>query len=359
MPARTVKSRSRKPVKKKSRKPVKKKSRKPVKKKSRKPVKKKSRKPVKKKSRKPVKKKSRKSKSKFKVGSRSRSTESDRHRNMRQASERREGRRQRQQRVRDRVPRARNKDIVFKKHGSLGEGRKLKKKTIPSLFELSAQQLPHVSEWDEESNLHLKYWATEPQQKDLKKIMGADLIKTATTPEVVIEPLTDDEIKTLLAMVVDPEHVYGYLSIEDIRLALDELQEIPDDHAPNQFFHSYSDRLREARANYMHKLRVNLQEVKDDIQEVKKEYESTHDEPFDFERDYEIEDVDGKIHKGTIGARINRQFLDKLALDNYIRSLEIAENYRNDLYNYAYSLIIGLNKFGDDDWIYSDELGVD
>jgi len=324
MPAQTVKSRSREPVKRKSRKPAKKKSRKPAKKKSRKPAKKKSR----------------KRKSKFKVRSRSRSTESDRHRNMRRASERREGGRRRQQRVRE----------------------VRKKKTIPSLFELAAQKLPHTSEWAHGSNLHLKDLVREPQQKDLKKIMEAGLIKPTTTPAAVIEKLTDDEIETLTNMYVDREGgsvlrriLTGFRSIpsRDIRLTLRNLQKIPEDHVPNQFFHSYSDRLHEARANYMRKLRENLQAVKDDIQEVKKEYESTHNEPFDFERDYDVEDLDGRIHRGTIGARINRQFLDKLDLDNYMRSLEIAENYRNDLYNYAYSLIIGLIKFGDD------ELGVD
>jgi hypothetical protein len=386
MPARTVKSRSRKPVKKKSRKPVKKKSRKPVKKKSRKPVKKKSRKPVKK--------KSRKRKSKFKVGSRSRSTKSVKHKNMRQASERREGRRQRQQRVRDSVKHKNMRQASERREGrrqrqqrvrdsdrhrnmrrasERREGqrrrqqrvREVRKKTnIPSLFELAAQKLPHTSEWAHGSNLHLKDLVREPQQKGLKKIMGADLIKPTLTSEAFIEKLTDDEIETLTNMYVDREGgsvlrriLTGFRSIpsRDIRLTLRNLQEIPEDHVPNQFFHSYSDRLHEARANYMRKLRENLQEVKDDIQEAKNEYESTHDEPFDFERDYDVTDLDGRIHRGTIGARITRQFLDKLALDNYIRSLEISENYRNDLYNYAYSLIIGLIKFGDNDWIYSDE----
>ena len=62
----------------------------------------------------------------------SRSTESDRHRNMRRASERREGRRRRVREVR-------------------------KKTTIPSLFELAAQKLPHTSEWVACSQSHLFY----------------------------------------------------------------------------------------------------------------------------------------------------------------------------------------------------------
>ena len=358
MPTRTVKSRSRKLAKKKSRKPAKKKSRKPAKKKSRKPAKKKSRKPAKK--------KSRKWKSKFKFGSRSRSTESDRHRNMRRASERREGRRRQQRRNSRSTESDRHRNMRRASERREGRRRRVrevrKKTTIPSLFELAAQKLPHTSEWEHEpepSILHLKDLVRKPQQKELKKIMGADLIKPTLTPEAVIEKLTDDEIETLTAMVendvirnmVTPDRrVHRFM-----REAFEELQEIPEDHVPNQFFHSYSDRLHEARVNYMRKLRENLQEVKDDIQEAKKEYESTHDEPFDFERDYDVTDLDGRIHRGTTGARITRQFLDKLALDNYIRSLEIAENYRNDLYNYAYSLIIGLNKFGDFDWIYSDE----
>ena len=301
---------------KKSRKP-KKKSRKP-KKKSRRP-KKKSRKPAKKKSRKP-KKKSRKSKSKFKIG----------------------------------------------------------KDRVPSLFELAAQKLPHTRDWSDDSNQHLKSLVMKPQQKGLKKIMGSELIQNVSSrvePVGDIEPLSENEIDILMgeAFRLDDERP----SEDEVNLVystLKNLREIPEDdghYSRPEFFQSYADRLRDAKEKYMRKLRDNLQEVKDDIQYVKDERaakmweldeaagewkQAGDDEPFDFERDYTFEDDKGNMLTGSAAARTERQFLDQLALDAYKDRLAVAESYRNDLYNYAHSLVQNFVTY-DDNWWLMDDFG--
>ena len=354
MPTRTVKSRSRKPAKRKSRKPAKK---------SRKPKKRKSRKPARKKSRKPARKKSRKRKSKFKIirghsTSSNRGNESTTHGTKRRLAERREGRRRQQGAIEVRKrDRPRNKDRVFKKHGSLGEGRKLKKKTIPSLFELAAKQLPHVSEWGEDENLHLKYWTTEPQQKGLKKIMGSDLIKEVSSrvePVGDIEPLSEREIDILMEAAFDFNDLHiSENDVNEVYSTLKNLREIPEDHIPNQFFHSYADRRREAKESYERKLNQNLQDVKDDIRAVEEELRS-EGKPFDFEKDFTFEDDQGNMVTGYAATRAERQFLDQLALDDYKHRLAIAESYRNDLYNYAYAAVVDYAKYGDDGWLMDD-----
>ena len=330
MPTRIVKYRSRKPVKKKSRKPVKKKSRKPVrksrkpaKKKSRKPAKKKSRKPAKKKSRKPAKKKSRKSKSKFKV----------------------------------------RKDRVFTKHGQIGGGKKLKKKEVPSLFDLAAQKLPLTSEWADGSDLHLKSLVMKPQQKGLKKIMGSELIQNVSSrvePVGDIEPLSEKEINILMGeafRLVDERPSED--EVNRVYSTLKNLREIPKDnghYSRPEFFLSYADRLRDAKEKYMRKLRNNLQEVKDDIQDVKEE-EENKDKVFDFERDYTFEDDKGNMLIGSTAARSHRQFLDQLALKGYKDRLDAAESYRNDLYNYANALVENYVKYDNNNWWLMDDFG--
>ncbi len=314
MPTRTVKSRLRKPVKKKSRKP-----------------KKKSRKP---------KKKSRKSKSKFKV----------------------------------------RKDRVFKKHGKIGAGKKLKKiKKVPSLVELAAHATPHTSEWPTEGdNLlsHLKHWvAMKPQQERLKRIMGDDLIKEISLrgeatfphetldipiktidPKGYIKPLSEREIERLMLSLDDPNQCGE--DMNRIYSTLKNLQKIPGDHIPNRFFRSYADRRRENRAWYMGNLRENLQRVKDDIDKSRKDYYRAHQSlftgPFVFERDYTYKDKDGNKFTGSAAARSYRQYLDHLSLKDYKRDLAITDYYRNDLANYAHSLVSALKLDGDDDWIMDD-----
>jgi len=191
-------------------------------KKSRKPAKKKSRKPAKKKSRKPAKKKSRKSKSKFKVG---------KHR--------------------------KEKDRVFPKHGQIGEGRRLKKQKLPSLFELAAQKLPHTSEWPEGSDLHLKGRVTKPQQKRLQRIMGSDLIKEVASRRAIVAPLSKKEIDILMEAAFNFNDIeWRYVREEDLRRlfrraadragrtddvdwvysALMSLREIPDNEYENSEF---------------------------------------------------------------------------------------------------------------------------
>jgi len=307
MPTRTVKYRSRKPVR-KSRKPVRKKSRKPkkkpAKKKSRKPAKKNSRKPAKKKSRKPAKKKSRKSKSKFKIG----------------------------------------------------------KDRVPSLFELAAQKLPHTRDWSDDSNQHLKSLVMKPQQKGLKKIMGSELIQNVSSrvePVGDIEPLSENEIDILMgeAFRLDDERP-SEDEVNWVYSTLKNLREIPEDnghYSRPEFFQSYADRLRDAKEKYMRQLRDNLQEVKDDIQYVK---EGIKDEgrPFDFERDYTFEDDQGNVLTGHAAARIQRQFLDQLALEAYKERLDVAESYRNDLYNYAHALVDNYVQY-DDKWWLMDDFG--
>jgi hypothetical protein len=270
---------------------------------------------------------------------------------MRQASERREG--QRRRRVRE----VKERDRVFTKHGQIGAGRKLKKqKDIPSLLELAAQQLPHTSQWAEGSDPHLRYLVTEPQQKGLKKIMGVDLIRDVSSrvePVGDIEPLDEREIDTLMGTIT--RDLRGpYRSGEEINTVystLKNLREIPEDHVPNQFFQSYADRRREAKSNYMRKLRENLQEVKDDIQAVERDTVRSEGRPFDFERDFTFEDEHGNMLTGFAASSAERQFLDQMASENYKRQLAIAESYRNDLDNYAYSQMTAYNKYNDDEWL--------
>ena len=305
MPTRIVKYRSRKPVKKKSRKPVKKKSRKPVRK-----------------SRKPAKKKSRKSKSKFKV----------------------------------------RKDRVFTKHGQIGSDRRLKEQKLPSLFDLAAQKLPLTSEWAKGSDLHLKSLVMKPQQKGLKKIMGSELIQNVSSrvEPVDIEPLSEKEINILMGeafRLVDERPSED--EVNRVYSTLKNLREIPKDnghYSRPEFFLSYADRLRDAKEKYMRKLRNNLQEVKDDIQDVKEE-EEEKDKVFDFERDYTFEDDKGNMLIGSTAARSHRQFLDQLALKGYKDRLDAAESYRNDLYNYANALVENYVTYDNNNWWLMDDFG--
>jgi len=278
------------------------------------------------------------------------------------------------------------KDRVFKKHGALGEGRKLKKQKVPSLFDLAARQLPHTSQWSEGSDLHLKRLVTIPQQKDLKKIMGSELTNSATFARSNrqlwdrmgdIEPLSKREIDILMDEAFRPEerHEASQLwpSSHEVYSTLRNLHEMPDqvetlkyllntDVAelrrrgpwPADLFHSYADKRRDARETYMRRLRENLQAVKDDIHAVKTEVES-EGRPFDFERDFTFEDKHGNVLIGSAAARDERQFLDQMALENYRHSLAVAESYRNDLFNYAHALVrMGID---DAEWIWTVEDG--
>jgi len=291
---------------------------------------KKSRKPAKKKSRKPAKKKSRKSKSKFKV-------------------------------------RKDRKDRVFKKHGQIGAGRRLKEQKLPSLFELAAQKLPHTSEWPEGSYLHLKGRVTKPQQKRLKRIMGSDLIKEVASRRAIVAPLSKKEIDILLEAAFNFNGIgWGWGrsqfrraadragrtdEVDAVYSALMSLREIPDNEYENsEFFRSYADRLSEAREDYIRKLSLNLQEVKNDIQAVKEEVES-EGRSFDFERDFTFEDEHGNMLTGSAAARAGKQFLDEMALEKYSRSLAVAESYRNDLFNYAYAAVADYRKYGGANWL--------
>ncbi len=300
-------------------------------KKSRKPAKKKSRKPAKKKSRKPAKKKSRKSKSKFKVG---------------------------------------KKDRVFTKDGQIGADRRLKKKKIPTLFDLAAQKLPHTSEWAEGSDLHLKYLVMKPQQTGLKGIMLPEIKEASKEPAATIEPLSENEIKILMEEAFDfddlrkNKNLPNLLMLEgDVNVVystLKNLQKLPAGyqtrkiHQPShRFFHSYADRRRKAKENYLRSLRENLQEVKDRIQAVKEKVQSEGGS-FNFERDFSFEDEQNNILYGYDAARAERQFLDRMALNEYNDLLADAESNRNDLYNYAKAVIVNYFHYNDRDWLMND-----
>jgi hypothetical protein len=344
---------------KKSRKPAKKKSRKPAKKKSRKPAKKKSRKPAKKKSRKPAKKKSRKSKSKFKV----------------------------------------RKDRVFTKHGQIGSDGRLKKQKLPSLFDLAAQKLPLTSEWAKGSDPDLKLLVTKPQQKRLKSIMGSDLIKEVASREqaATIEPLSEREIKFLMEEAFDFDDLRKIKNLPNLLMlegdvnvvysTLKNLRKLPVGYQTSniwkmsqRFFHSlpcksiveqgnrypvlrphcmlhdnvpYAERRREAKENYLRSLRENLQEVKDRIQAVKEKVQSDGGS-FNFERDFSFEDEQNNILYGSDAARVERQFLDRMALNEYNDLLADAESNRNDLYNYAKAVIANYFHYNDRDWLMND-----
>ena len=285
-----------------------------------------------KKSRKPAKKKSRKSKSKFKV----------------------------------------RKDRVFPKHGQIGADRRLIKQKLPSLFELAAQKLPHTSEWPEGSYLHLKGRVTKPQQKRLQRIMGSDLIKEVASRRAIVAPLSKKEIDILMEAAFNFNDIeWRYVREEDLRRlfrraadragrtddvdwvysALMSLREIPDNEYENsEFFRSYADRLSEARENYIRKLSQNLQEVEDDIQDVKEEVES-EGRTFVFERDFTYEDEQDNMLNGSAAAHAEKQNLDELALKAYKESLAVAESYRNDLFNYAYAAVTDYRKYGSGNWL--------
>ena len=296
-------------------------------KKSRKPVRKKSRKPARKKSRKPARKKSGKSKTKFKV----------------------------------------RKDRVFKKHGQIGAGRRLKEQKLSSLFDLAAQKLPHTSEWAEGSDPNLKHLVTKPQQKRLKRIMGSDLIKEVASRRAIIEPLSKKEIDILMEAAFNFNDIMrgrgrGQFrraaartgrtdEVDAVYSTLMSLREIPNnEYENNEFFRSYADRLSEAREDYIRKLILNLQEVKDDIQDVKEEVES-EGRSFDFERDFTFEDEQGNMVTGSAAARAEKQFLDEMAWEKYRHSLAVAESYRNDLFNYAYAAVADYRKYGGANWL--------
>jgi len=296
-------------------------------KKSRKPAKKKSRKPAKKKSRKPAKKKSRKSKSKFKV----------------------------------------RKDRVFTKHGQIGADRRLKEQKLPSLFDLAAQKLPHTSEWVEGSDLDLKRLVTKPQQKRLKSIMVSDLNKKLSSRRAIVAPLSKKEIDILLEAAFNFNGIgWGWGrsqfrraaartgrtdEVDTVYSTLMSLREIPDNEYENsEFFRSYADRLSEAREDYIRKLSLNLQEVKNDIQAVKEEVESEGG-PFVVERDFTFEDEQGNMVTGSAAARAEKQFLDEMAWENFKHSLAVAESYRNDLFNYAYAAVADYRKYGGANWL--------
>jgi len=316
---------------KKSRKPAKKKSRKPAKKKSRKPAKKKSRKPAKKKSRKPAKKKSRKSKSKFKV----------------------------------------RKDRVFTKHGQIGSDGRLKKQKLPSLFGIAARKLPLTSEWSVESNQHLKYLVMKPQQTGLKGIMLPEIKEVASRePAATIEPLSENEIKILMKEAFDFDDLIKNKNLPNLLMlegdvnvvysTLKNLQKLPVGyqtrkiHQPShRFFHSYADRRRKAKENYLRSLRENLQEVKDRIQAVKEKVQS-EGVSFNFERDFSFEDEQNNILYGYDATRAERQFLDRMALNEYNDLLADAESNRNDLYNYAKAVIVNYFHYDDRDWLMND-----
>ena len=119
--------------------------------------------------------------------------------------------------------------------------------------------------------------------------------------------------------------------VNEVYSALRNLREIPEDYIPNQFFHSYADRLRDAKKDYMRRLKKNLQEVKDDVREAKEEGE-----------DFTFDDEQGNVLTGLAAARAERQFLDQLALETYESRLITAESYRNDLFNYAYAAVARL-----------------
>jgi hypothetical protein len=297
-------------------------------------LKKKSRKPAKKKSRKPAKKKSRKSKSKFKV----------------------------------------RKDRVFTKPGQIdSDGRLKKQELIMSLFDLAAQELPHTRDWSDDSNQHIKNLVMKSQQKGLKNIMGYELInEVASRVEPVgdIEPLNENEIDILMGEAFDFDDLIKNKNLPNLLMlegdvnvvysTLKNLRKLPVGyqtrkiHQPSQrFFHSYADRRREAKENYLRSLRENLQKVKDRIQAVKEKVQSEGDS-FNFERDFSFEDEQNNILYGSDAARAERQFLDRMALNEYNDLLADAESNRNDLYNYAKAVIVNYYHYNDRDWLMND-----
>jgi hypothetical protein len=264
----------------------------------------------------------------------------------------------------------------------------LKKQKLPSLFDLAAQKLPLTSEWAKGSDPDLKLLVTKPQQKRLKSIMGSDLIKEVASREqaATIEPLSEREIKFLMEEAFDfddlrkNKNLPNLLMLEgDVNVVystLKNLRKLPVGyqtskiHQPSQrFFHSlppvlrtysmlhdnvpYAERRREAKENYLRSLRENLQEVKDRIQAVKEKVQSEGGS-FNFERDFSFEDEQNNILYGSDAARVERQFLDRMALNEYNDLLADAESNRNDLYNYAKAVIVNYFHYNDRDWLMND-----
>ena len=246
----------------------------------------------------------------------------------------------------------------------------MKKQKLSSLFDLAAQKLPHTSEWAEGSDLHLKYLVMKPQQTGLKGIMLPEIKEASKEPAATIEPLSENEIKILMEEAFDfddlrkNKNLPNLLMLEgDVNVVystLKNLQKLPAGyqtrkiHQPShRFFHSYADRRRKAKENYLRSLRENLQEVKDRIQAVKEKVQSEGGS-FNFERDFSFEDEQNNILYGYDAARAERQFLDRMALNEYNDLLADAESNRNDLYNYAKAVIVNYFHYNDRDWLMND-----
>ena len=229
------------------------------------------------------------------------------------------------------------KDRIYTKHGLLN-GRLIRPAKIPSLTALAARKLPDTKDWEvsaDSAEQDVRNTCTRYQQKSRKKTVEADIVNRVANKyreqrKAIIKPLSDREIEHLL-LTYEREGVSTPQTRDLVRAFLTSLQEIPEDHVPNPFFHSYDEQLRRAKQIYEDRLKQNLQEVKDDIREVANEIAKS--KSFEFERDYTWEHF-----RGSSAARELRKELDTLAKKSYDRSLLVAETYRNDLYNYAESL---------------------
>ena len=197
--------------------------------------------------------------------------------------------------------------------------------------------------------------------------MGSDLIKEVASRRAIVAPLSKKEIDILMEAAFNFNDIEwrGERSlfrraadragrtdeVDAVYSALMSLREIPDNEYENsEFFRSYADRLSEARENYIRKLSQNLQEVEDDIQDVKEEVES-EGRTFVFERDFTFEDEQYNMLNGSAAAHAEKQILDEMALKAYKERLAVAESYRNDLFNYAHAAVTDYRKYGSGNWL--------
>ena len=242
---------------------------------------------------------------------------------------------------------------------------------MPSLVELAALKLPPTRYWSDDSDQHIKSIVMKPQQKGYKRIIVSE-IQNASRVEPVgdIEPLSENEIDILMEEAFDFDDLKKKKTLTNLLMlegevnvvysTLKNLQKLPVGyqtrkiHQPShRYFHSYADRRREAKENYSRSLRKNLQEVKDRIQAVKEKVQSEGGS-FNFKRDFSFEDEQNIILYGSDAARAERQFLDRMALNEYNDLLADAESNRNDLYNYAKAVIVNYFHYNDRDWLMND-----
>ena len=164
----------------------------------------------------------------------------------------------------------------------------------------------------------------KPQQEKLKSIMGGgDLINEVSSRKAIVAPLSEKEIDILMeATGILNDLRISEDEIDEIYSTLKNLREIPDnnEYKDSEFFHSYADRLAEARENYIHNLSENSNTRRSWLSSLRM--------------------------VGSRSARAEKQILDEIALKNYKRSLVIAESHRNDLFNYAYAAVLDYRERG-------------